>query len=174
VLSSCRTWALTLPDSYAGIVGGLTRRDRKQAREARTARDEAVARIGRTPQRSRVVRALLADPRRSNRVIAASTTVQADHSTVRAVRHEMEAAGLIQPYRAPYGPGPRRRRTPLQERARAALLADAARSNRVVAEQLGMTSHARVQAMRHQLERDDLIPVYRAPYGPYGTMGACR
>jgi hypothetical protein len=118
--------------------------------------------IARTPGRRRAVRSLLRDPARSNREVAGE--VRTGHMLVTAVRHEMEAAGLIRLYRSTSRAGIRRA-TPLQVRIRAALLADPARSNRVVAGE-AETNHLRVTAVRHAMEAAGLIPVYRARGGP--------
>lgn len=117
------------------------------------------------PGQRRAMAALLRDARRSNRAIAAELAGAASHSLVRLVRHQLEDAGLIEPYRAPSGPGPRPL-TPLQQRIRAALLRDPARPNREVARECE-TNHVRVMGERHELEDAGEIKVHRFHGGPW-------
>lgn len=112
-----------------------------------------------TPGRLRTTAALLADPLRSNRVIA--TAAQTDHMLAGRVRHELEAEGRITRFRAGSAPvSPRR--TPKLNRVKELLLEDPRRPNRKVAADAGV-SHPVVIRARHELEDAGLIEVYRAP-----------
>jgi hypothetical protein len=134
------------------------------------ARVRAALAVARTPARRAVVRALLAGPDRSNRVITGETC--ADDSYVMRVRHEMERAGLIPVFRAP--PGTRYPHAAI----RAALAGDASRGNRVIARLAG-NSHKTVYRVRHQMERSREICVYRGGRHDPGcwcadTMDPCQ
>lgn len=111
------------------------------------------------PGRSRASAALLADPRRSNRAIAAAAAT--DHMTVMAARHDLEAAHLIPPWRS----GRQQRGPVLGRRVRiaSALLTDPRRSNRVIAGLYG-ESHTLVMTVRRLLESAGLIETWRAEF----------
>jgi DNA-binding Lrp family transcriptional regulator len=116
--------------------------------------------VARTPARRRIVRELMRDAARSNRSVAQAAGT--NHMRVRAVRLEMEAAGLVAPFRA----RSRRRTpslaTPARDLARLALARDPARPNRQVAQEAAV-SYPVVMRVRHQMEDAGDIKRYRGP-----------
>lgn len=115
--------------------------------------------VFRTPLRARIARELLADPFRSNRVIAGAAV--ADASTVRVVRLELEDSGVIPVHRHPSSDHSYARDlTAGQLLARDALAADPYRINADVASAAGVGWHV-VRRERIALELAGEIPRWR-------------
>jgi DNA-binding Lrp family transcriptional regulator len=108
----------------------------------------------RAPAQQRALAGLLTGSRRSNRVIGRD--VQVPHKRVRQVRHILEAAGVIEVYRAPSG-----RNQAAVDLARELLAAGPAQTSRAIAAKAGCGKTA-VDDARHEMERDGLICIYRA------------